>query len=72
MPGFSIKHLPEDLYRRLKARAMSKHRSMTQEAFSILERGLMDSEPVQLPPPRKGKIRLTEEWLKKVKRAGLD
>jgi hypothetical protein len=72
MPGFAIKHLPDPIHRRLKERARLHHRSMTQEALSILERGLSDAGPSPLPPVRKGKFPLTEAWLKRVKRAGLE
>ncbi len=72
MSGFAFKHFPEHLHSLLKARALKNHRSMTQEALSILERDLLEPETPKLPPPRKGKFPLTEEWLKRVKRAGLE
>jgi plasmid stability protein len=72
MPGFAIKHIPDLLHSRLKERARQHHRSMTQEALSILERGLSESETARLPPARKGKFPLTEDWLKRGKRAGLE
>jgi plasmid stability protein len=72
MTGFAINRFPDELHHSLKERARQHHRSMTQEALSILEKGLLESEPPRLPPLRKGKFPLTEEWLHRAKRAGLE
>jgi len=69
MPGLVIKKFPEELHRRLKARATVHHRSLTREALAILEEGLMQPErPKALPTPVAGKTMLTDAWLNKARR----
>jgi len=50
MPSLILRDLPEEVHRRLRDRAQRHHRSMTREAVSILERELLASGPVKLPP----------------------
>ena len=50
MPSLILRNLPEEVHHRLRARAQQHHRSMTKEAVSILERELLASDPVKLPP----------------------
>jgi plasmid stability protein len=44
----NIKNLPDGLYRRLKARAKSRHRSVAQEVTEILSRVLTEPEPLSI------------------------
>ncbi|MFP4302782.1 MAG: FitA-like ribbon-helix-helix domain-containing protein [Spirochaetaceae bacterium] len=50
MPSLILRDLPEEVHKRLGDRAHRHHRSMTKEAVSILERELLNSGPVKLPP----------------------
>jgi plasmid stability protein len=50
MPSLILRDLPEEVHHRLRDRAQRHHRSMTKEAVSILERELLASGPVKLPP----------------------
>ncbi len=50
MPSLILRDLPEEVHKRLRDRAQRHHRSMTKEAVSILERELVASDPVKLPP----------------------
>lgn len=64
MAGLVIKNLPDELHRKLKARAAEHRRSMTQEVLQLLERGLADDETVAEPPaPYKGKFPLADELI---------
>jgi len=49
MASILIKGIPEDLHRRLRARAERNRRSMNQEAMTILESAVNDVPPVVLP-----------------------
>jgi antitoxin FitA len=54
MPTLVVKNLPEKLHERLKAQAQQHHRSITKEAISLLEQGLLAKPgrvPLPLPPP---------------------
>ena len=42
MPALTIKGLPDDLYRRLKAEAETSRRSLNSQAIVCIERGLGD------------------------------
>ncbi len=48
MATLNIKNLPEDLYRKLRARARRERRSISQEATRILERAMDEPEPLSL------------------------
>jgi len=52
MPTLVVKNVTDSLHERLKRRARENHRSMTQEAIVLLERGLAapDNKPLRLPP----------------------
>jgi plasmid stability protein len=51
MPSLILRDLPEEVHQRLRDRAQRHRRSMTKEAVSILERELLATGPVKLPPP---------------------
>lgn len=72
MSTLVVKNISPDLHERLKARARGHHRSLTQEVVTILEASAGLSQNRPLPPLRKGKFPLTEEWLNQVKREGLE
>lgn len=44
----NIKNLPDPLYRKLKARARKRRRSMTQEVTEILTHALSEPEPLSI------------------------
>jgi plasmid stability protein len=48
MAILNIKSLPDDIYRKLKARARRNHRSVTQEVTQILEEAVSQSAEVSL------------------------
>jgi len=50
MPSLILRDLPDEVYKRLRNRARRHRRSMTKEAVSILERELLATGPVKLPP----------------------
>lgn len=50
MPSLILRNLPEEVHHRLRDRAQRHRRSMTKEAVSILERELLGTGPVKLPP----------------------
>ena len=70
MPSIIIKNLPTTLHRRLKEQAKENHRSMAREALTILEQGLKFTEKRKLPPLRRGKFLLTNEWIDRARRQG--
>ncbi len=46
MATLTLKNLPDDLHRRLKARAERNHRSLNREAIRLLEQAVaLDPEP---------------------------
>lgn len=70
MPGLLIKNLPPEVHRRLKDQASAHHRSMVQEALTILESGLGLKKERVLPEPIKLKFLLTNEMIDEAKREG--
>lgn len=48
MATLNIKNLPDDLYRKLQARARREHRSVAQEVTRLLERALEEPEPLSI------------------------
>ena len=58
--NLSIKNAPDDLVRRLKARAVRHHRSLQGEALAILEAAVRDDEPLTV-----------DEALAEIERIGL-
>jgi plasmid stability protein len=48
MAILNIKSLPDDIYRKLKARAKRNHRSVTQEVTQILEEAVSQPAAVSL------------------------
>ena len=69
MASLVIKQLPDELHAKLKQRAAENHRSMVKEAITLLEAGLNNpSQRIgELPPPYRGKHKLTEKFLNKAK-----
>lgn len=70
MPALVIKNLPADLHRRLKEEAKDHHRSMTQQAIFLLEKGLVSTQPIPPSKAYKGNFPLTEKFLQAAKREG--
>jgi plasmid stability protein len=48
MATLNVKNLPDGLYRRLKARAKARRRSVAQEVTEILSRVLTEPEPLSI------------------------
>ena len=48
MATLNLKNLPDPLYRKLKARAKKRHRSMAQEVIHLLSESLEGSEPLSV------------------------
>jgi len=48
MATLNIKNLPDRLYRKLKARAKRRHRSLAQEVTHILANALEEPEPLSI------------------------
>jgi len=59
MPMLQIRHIPEHLHRQLKSRACRDHRSLSQEAVVLLEKGLAVTEDPMTR--RKRLLRVIEE-----------
>jgi len=71
MPGLVIKDFPESLHHRLKDKARKHHRSLTREALTILEEGLMRPDRVrELPRPVAGKSPINDVWLDRARDQG--
>lgn len=71
MPGLLIKDLPSELHRKLKEQAARHHRSMTKEALALLQQALEPTPEVrELPPPFRGRVRLTDRLIDEAKRQG--
>jgi plasmid stability protein len=70
MPALVIKTFPVELHRRLKEDALRHHRSMTQQAIVILERGLHQVRPIPDVKAYKGRFPLTNEFMDAAKREG--
>jgi len=75
MPGLLIKDLPDDLHRRLKARASARGRSMSREVMVILAEALED----RAGPPTlaevdglrvRGRRPLTQDLLDEARKTG--
>lgn len=48
MATLNVKNLPDSLYRRLKARAKNRRRSVAQEVTDILAHALTEPEPLSI------------------------
>jgi hypothetical protein len=70
MPDWLIKDLPAELYEKLREQASAHHRSMVQEAITILEHGLGMRRGYTPPPPVQPKVLLTNAMINKAKREG--
>ena len=60
MPTLLVRGLPDELYQQLKQLASLHHRSLTQEAISVLESGLRAATPARKPSPE-----AVEDWLRR-------
>ena len=56
MPTLQIRDLPQEIYDNLVASAEQNRRSLTQEAVTILERGLTERKEIAMYQERKRKI----------------
>lgn len=74
MAALVIKNLPDELHRKLKARAARHHRSMTREAIMQLERALSEPDEADVrrvpPEPLDVGFRPDDKWLYKAIREG--
>ena len=70
MPALVIKELPVEIHRRLREDAELHHRSMTQEAISILEQSLHRVRPIPDWRPYKGAFPLSNAFINRAKREG--
>jgi hypothetical protein len=72
MTSLLIRDLPEQVHRKLRARAKQNRRSLAKEALILLETVLASEEEkkIELPQPFEGQFLLTEEWLDQAKREG--
>ena len=73
MYSLVIKDVPEELHERLKTEAAKHHRSLTNEALTLLKLALHIEEKkfTKITLPVKGqKFLLTDDWLDAAKREG--
>jgi len=71
MPGLLIRDIPDELHARLKQQAVQHHRSMNKEVIALLEQALnMDNAVREIPPPYRGKLKLTDKLINQAKREG--
>lgn len=72
MTSLLIRDLPDQVHRKLRARAKQNRRSLAKEALVLLEIVLASEEEskIELPQPFEGQFLLTEEWLDQAKREG--
>ncbi len=71
MPGLLIRDISPELYSQLKTEAARHHRSLGQEALSILKEALSCSPPsVALPTPVQGRFLVTQAFLDEAKHEG--
>jgi len=72
MAALMIKDVRPALHTRLRQEAQKHHRSMTRHALALLERALEPGRilTADLPPPLKGKQKLSDAWLGRAKRTG--
>jgi len=77
MPALVIKNLPEDIYKSLKRSAQKRHRSMTQEAITLMQDSLVREGEMQgyaepAPLAYAGAFPLTPAMVSRWKRKGLE
>lgn len=72
MAALLLRELPDELHRKLKARAMQNRRSMVKEAIILLEKGLASDqvEFSDMPQPFEGKFLISDGWLAQAKNEG--
>jgi plasmid stability protein len=70
MPSLVLRDLPKKVYELLRDRAKRHHRSMTREAVSILERELLATGPVKLPPVVSAAAEITSRLIDEAIEAG--
>ena len=65
MAALLLRELPDELHRKLKARAAQNRRSMVKEALILLEKGLASDqgEFSDAPQPFAGNFLICDEWL---------
>ena len=72
MSALVIRGVPPVLHQRLKREAEMHHRSMNREVIAILEKELVTTRPVELPPPVKGIKPVDPQWIVRVIREARD
>ncbi len=71
MPGLLIRDISPELYGQLKTEAARHHRSLGQEALSILEQALSCSPPSGvIPTPVQGRFPVTQAFLDEARHEG--
>jgi hypothetical protein len=72
MATLLLRNLPDDLYQRLKQRALQNHRSLASEALALLENALApQNHPAGgFPQPFVGRSPLTDELLNEARQTG--
>jgi plasmid stability protein len=70
MSGLLIKNMPPDLHQQLKDLAREHHRSLMQEALTLLEEAVRSKNRKTPPTPYQGSFMITNEWIDMAKREG--
>jgi plasmid stability protein len=72
MTDLLIRQMPEELHRKLKARARANRRSMNQEILVLLEQSVAGEgvRPVPTVRPLKGAFPIDDEWLRRARDEG--
>lgn len=70
MPGLLIKNLPPELHQQIKEFAEQDHRSIMQEALTLLEEAIANRKRRTPPTPFKGSFSINNEWIDMAKREG--
>ena len=70
MVALLIKKFPEELHDQIKEFARENHRSMMQEALTLLEEAIKNRKRRIPPIPYKGSFPIDNEWVDRAKREG--
>lgn len=72
MTDLLIRRMPEELHRKLKARARANRRSMNQEILVLLEQSVAGEKlrPAPVVRPLKGAFPIDDEWLRHARDEG--
>lgn len=72
MADLLIRQMPEELHRKLKARARANRRSMNQEILVLLEQSVAEERlrPATVVRPFKGTFPIDDEWLRQARNEG--